>query len=183
MTSPFPGMDPYLEAFWGDIHTRLMAIASRQINADLPGDMQARVEEALRVTEFSVRERTIYPDVVVVETPTQYSAGQQADGSVLVAEPCVLILEEAPTERHIEIVDLRDDGRVITVIEVLSRAKKIGLTGIGAYRKKQNACLAAGVNLVEIDLLPQRRFRAGGSGRTDPRFVSNALSNLCAKGG
>jgi len=25
MPSPFPGMDPYLEAHWGDIHTRLMA--------------------------------------------------------------------------------------------------------------------------------------------------------------
>jgi hypothetical protein len=56
MPSPFPGMDPYLEAYWGDIHTRLMANASRQINAVLPDDMQARVEEGLRVTESGVRE-------------------------------------------------------------------------------------------------------------------------------
>ena len=43
MSSPFPGMDPYLEAHWGDIHTRLMANASRKINLELPDDLQARV--------------------------------------------------------------------------------------------------------------------------------------------
>ena len=42
----------------------------------------------------------------------------------------VLMLEEAPVERHIEIVDLRDDGRVITIIEVLSRGNKVGLAGV-----------------------------------------------------
>ena len=34
--SPFPGMDPYLEQHWGDVHTRLMFYISNQINAQLP---------------------------------------------------------------------------------------------------------------------------------------------------
>jgi hypothetical protein len=158
MPSPFPGMDPYLEVYWGDIHTRLMANASRQINAELPDDMQARIEEGLRVTESGIREGTIYPDVFVVETPDGNRPERRSMGAVPVAEPCVLMLEEAPMPRHIEIIDLRSDGRVITVIEVLSRANKIGLTGIRAYRKKQRACLDAGVNLVEIDLLREGDF-------------------------
>ena len=28
MPSPFPGMDPYLEAHWGDVHTRLIVYGS-----------------------------------------------------------------------------------------------------------------------------------------------------------
>jgi hypothetical protein len=44
-------MDPYLEAHWGDIHTRLMVYASTQLNAQLPRDLQARVEESLAVQE------------------------------------------------------------------------------------------------------------------------------------
>ena len=28
MRSPFPGMDPYLEQFWGDVHHRLITYAS-----------------------------------------------------------------------------------------------------------------------------------------------------------
>jgi hypothetical protein len=68
------------------------------------------------------------------------------------------MLDETPTARHIEIVDLRQDGHVITVIEVLSRANKVGLAGVQAYRRKQQACLDAGVNLVEIDLLREGDF-------------------------
>ena len=45
MKSPFPGMDPYLESYWGDVHTRLMVYASNQINAQLPDELQARVRK------------------------------------------------------------------------------------------------------------------------------------------
>ncbi len=46
MKSPFPGMDPYLEAHWGDVHTTLMVYASRQLNTQLPSDLAARIEES-----------------------------------------------------------------------------------------------------------------------------------------
>ena len=49
MESPFPGMDPYLEGHWGDVHTSLIVYARNQINAQLPNDLQARVEESLAV--------------------------------------------------------------------------------------------------------------------------------------
>ena len=31
MPSPFPGMDPFLEAHWGDVHARLIVNACNQI--------------------------------------------------------------------------------------------------------------------------------------------------------
>jgi len=151
-------MDPYLEMYWGDIHTRLMSNASRQINLELPEDLQARVEECLRVVADGAFDGTIYPDVFVVETPDVEPTGRQTANAVQIAEPLVLILDDAPTARHIEIVDLRDGSRVITAIEVLSRSNKVGLSGVQAYRKKQRTYLEAGINLVEIDLLRDGDF-------------------------
>ncbi|MCY2980937.1 MAG: DUF4058 family protein [Planctomycetota bacterium] len=51
MKSPFPGVDPYLEQHWGDIHTRLIAYLSDQISDQLPRDLQARVEESKPPTQ------------------------------------------------------------------------------------------------------------------------------------
>ena len=64
--SPFPGMDPYLESHWGDIHHRLVNYACDAIQPHLPGDLYARMEERVYVEspqELAAR----YPDVRVVE--------------------------------------------------------------------------------------------------------------------
>jgi hypothetical protein len=47
MPSPFPGMDPYLEQSWGDVHHRLITYATDQLQPTLPGDLRARIEELL----------------------------------------------------------------------------------------------------------------------------------------
>lgn len=60
MKSPFPGMDPYLEQYWGDVHTTLMVYARNQINESLPDDLQARVEESLSVETDEGFHRTVY---------------------------------------------------------------------------------------------------------------------------
>jgi len=66
-------MDPYLEAHWGGVYTRLMVYASNQLNAQLPDDLQARVE----------------------------------GGVAIRAE------DEPRPSRHLEIVDVSDDGRLV----------------------------------------------------------------------
>jgi len=156
--SPFPGMDPYLERYWGDIHTRLMVYASNQLNAQLPDDLQARVEESAGVEIENRRARTVYPDVRVVEEPDRPWAVHETVAVAVtagtVAEPYVVLLEDEPrTQRHLEIVDATDGGRVVTAIEVLSPANKVGLDGPVAYRRKQRQSLEARVNLVEIELV------------------------------
>ena len=37
MRSPFPGMDPYLEQFWGDVHHRLITYTCDALQRHLPG--------------------------------------------------------------------------------------------------------------------------------------------------
>ena len=156
MKSPFPGMDPYLERHWGDVHATLMVYARNQLNAQLPDDLQARVEESLSVEvegdHGNGHSRTIYPDVRIVED-LGGSPSRPSVAAVAVAEPFVIKLDEPRTERHIEIVEVGGDGRVITAIEVLSPANKDNSAGRKAYRQKQEEYLLGGINLVEIDLI------------------------------
>src|SRR3954452_4981557 len=89
MPSPFPGMDPYLEAHWRDVHARLVIYASEALQGVLPSGLRARVEEC----------------VLLEETRT-------APG-VAVAEP--LLVEADPelvTEPFLEIIDCKCGNRV-----------------------------------------------------------------------
>lgn len=151
MSSPFPGMDPYLEAHWRDVHTRVMTYICDQIQEQLPSDLVARVEESVSV-DTDDGARLIAPDVHVVEDFEDAALGVQTE-SVAVAEP-LIVLEEVPqTARHVQILDVSSGERVVTAIEVLSPTKKLTLSGREDYRRKQRDYLNAGVNLVEIDLL------------------------------
>src|SRR5215207_1862924 len=47
MKSPFPGLDPYLEERWGDVHQSLVTYAADQLGASLPDDLRARMEERI----------------------------------------------------------------------------------------------------------------------------------------
>ena len=151
MSSPFPGMDPYLESHWRDVHTRVITYICDQIQEQLPSDLVARVEESVSV-DAEDGARLIAPDVSVVEDFEHAAMGVQS-ASVAVAEP-LLVLEEVPqTARHVQILDVSSGERVVTAIEVLSPTNKLTVSGREDYRRKQRDYLNAGVNLVEIDLL------------------------------
>ena len=45
MKSPFPGMDPYLEAFRGDLHTTLITYARDMLQPQMPSGLRARIQE------------------------------------------------------------------------------------------------------------------------------------------
>jgi hypothetical protein len=49
MNSPFPGMDPYLEQHWGDVHHNLITFAQGFLNERLPRDLRARTEERILI--------------------------------------------------------------------------------------------------------------------------------------
>ena len=156
--SPFPGMDPYLEQFWGDVHSRFVVYMADQINDQLPGDLQARVEEGLMV-DAEDYSRRVYPDVHVAERPEQSFPAGLTQSNVAVAEPCVVALpSELRTERHIEIIDRNSGNRVVTAIELLSPANKCKGPAREAYLRKQREYIDGGVNLVEIDLIRQGTF-------------------------
>lgn len=155
--SPFPGMDPWLEPFWGDVHSRFVVYLADQINEQLPRDLQARVEESLTVDTDNYS-RTIYPDSHVVEEQFDTSPGivaiAVAQSTATAAQPIVVYLgSEGRTQRRIEIIDRNSGGRVVTAIELLSPANKCSQLGRQAYYQKQHEYMNAGVNLMEIDLV------------------------------
>src|SRR6185312_11538835 len=155
LASPFPGMDPWLERFWGDVHHRLITYACDQIQELLPEGLLARMQERVFLEFPESVGRTVYPDGRIVETaPATPAAPPKAAGGVAVAEPLLVHLQSEPlTEGFIEVVDPASKGRVISVLEILSPANKAPGTGQSLYVQKQRELAAAGVSLVEVDLL------------------------------
>jgi len=156
MPSPFPGMDPYLERHWLDVHTKLVTYAADELNRVLPESLVARTEERVAVESELAAVRAIGPDVRVF-SPASETAESTPSG-VVVEAPYKLVLETDPiTERFIRVID--ESGQLITVIEFLSPTNKVA-EGLQAYRQKRSELLAAGVNLVEVDLVRQGDWRA-----------------------
>ncbi len=159
MPSPFPGMDPYLEAHWGDVHSRLVMYISDVLQPGLPKNLYSRVEERVYVETDLDRLASRYPDVRVVEHPSPQSVTLADDpeggaATLMAAEPVLVSLPDNEiTERFIEIRDAGSGQRVVTVVEVLSRANKEKGKGRAAYLEKVEELQAGGVALLEIDLL------------------------------
>ena len=151
MKSPFPGMDPYLEKHWGDVHHSLIQYARDALQPRLPEDLRASVDERLVVECGDIQLRRIAPDVAIVGREMWASSeSEPSSGDVALAEP--LIIEEIEvTEGFIEIRN--DEGRLITAIEFLSPANKSRRDGEKKYLIKQNEVIEARANLVEIDLV------------------------------
>src|SRR5215210_6729473 len=91
MKSPFPGMDPYLEMSWRDVHHRLCSYSCDRIQTQLGPRLRARLDERLIVESALDEDRNIYPDVRVFERPRESSAPAIAVQGVAVAEPDVEI--------------------------------------------------------------------------------------------
>ena len=73
MPSPFPGMDPYLEAphIWPDLHDALATELRNDLNQTLPTPYYARLEmrPELGIIEERIVRQRIVPDVTVVRHP------------------------------------------------------------------------------------------------------------------
>lgn len=156
--NPLPGMNPWLEASWGDIHTSLTTYARDAIQRQLPDDLQARVEEYLSVYEPDqepLQRRRVAPDVQIIEQPNRLSRSAGSTAPLLLDEQPLRIRRrsEPQTLHYLQIVDIKAQRRVITAIEFISLANKTTSAGRRQYLAKQNQFLAAEVNLVEIDLL------------------------------
>jgi hypothetical protein len=155
MRSPFPGMDPYLEQFWGDIHHTMITFARAAIQKDLPRDLVARVGERVYVERWEGDGRNIFPDVRVVEHGRPREPMPTAGTGITLAEPLIIHLDESEPvhQGYIEIIDLKSGRKVVTVIEVLSPSNKVPGPVKDLYLQKQHELHDGGVSLVEIDLL------------------------------
>ncbi|MFO0852637.1 MAG: DUF4058 family protein [Gemmataceae bacterium] len=173
MPSPFPGMDPWLEAptRFPDIHDGLIFLIREAVNAVLPPPYFARA--ATRVYAEDVEHRQ--PDVSLVDPD---GSAPDTGAALTVFEQAGLLLVEPegdPVEEKYLEVRSGDGERLVTAVEVLSPANKGYGKGWEAYQEKQEEYRAGRVAVVEIDLLragrhvtavPLGRLRAAAPGYT-----------------
>lgn len=153
MESPFPGMDPYLQQYWRDVHHSLITYARDQLQPNLPTELRARVEERVFVESEETEYRAFYPDVHVVERGARPQPVPAPKSDVAVDDPLVIHLDDEPlSQGYIEIIDAGSGSRVITVIELLSPSNKAPGEGQDLYLQKQREVRAARASLVEVDL-------------------------------
>ncbi len=155
--SPFPGMDPYLEQDWLDVHSALVTYTRDQLQDRLPSDLCARMESRVLVEdeEGDSKPRARHPDVRLVESGGGGGTAVLDRPNATTAEPDMILVEARPepaTQRYIQIIDVQTGGRVVTSIELISPSNKRPGPGQQLYLAKQEECLNAGVSLVEIDL-------------------------------
>ncbi len=161
MISPFPGMDPFLELRWQDVHTSLMTYIRDQLQEQLPADLLARMNERV-VMEFTDDEpaprdphASGRPDVGIMESSggIAVAAPPMIDRELAVPSGIMIREFEFPeTEPFIEIVDAQTGARIITIIELVSPTNGQSGSGRDSYLAKQKSTLKAKVNLIEIDL-------------------------------
>jgi hypothetical protein len=155
MPSPFPGMDPFIEAsgLWGDFHGGMLAAIRAELNQRLPRGYAATIDLYVWTPERKTvrRRRRVEPDVYVRE---EKRGPLQSTGTTTIAAPNTILLPavERRKRRSVKIMDVRT-RQVITVIELLSPSNKEAGDDRKNYLDKRNEYLANGLNLVEIDLL------------------------------
>jgi hypothetical protein len=153
MQSPFPGMDPYLEMNWRDVHNSLCTYARDLLQPQLRPALLARIDERLMVETEIEESRSIYPEVSVVQKfPRSWIANTASATGV--AEPLRIEIPDDPAyDGYVQIIDPRNGYKVITVIEFLSISNKTLGKGADQYREKQQESIDARISIVEIDLL------------------------------
>lgn len=154
MPSPFPGMDPYLEdaARWPDLHQSLITYIRDALQPTIRPRYHARIGERLYVVQPA---HGILPDVFVIQRE-RVPAGPVMTTTLAPDAPVLISgLPEEVREVFVEIVDLAEGARVVTIIEVLSPTNKTAGKDHEYYCRRQEEILASPVNLVEIDLLRQ----------------------------
>lgn len=156
MPSPFPGMDPLIEAagLWHDFHGTFIHCWRDAIMAALPEDYVARTDERLTISE-STGERLghLSPDITLSQTSLSRTktGGSRFAGALLEPHVIPVLIEEEIRETFIEIYRLSDE-RLITVVELLSPSNKDSRDRSQCLAKR-HSILRQEVHLVELDLL------------------------------
>lgn len=155
-TNPFPGMNPFLEHSWPDVHATLITYIRDELSPALLDDLTSKSGMRICVLDESAGVSNYRADIAILEDPADtWKSGlapvwspEPTDSSAIVTAPVILHVD-APRERWIEIRS--DSGTLVTVIELLSPTNKTH--GRIAYQNKRRDYSDAGVNVVEIDLL------------------------------
>ena len=166
MQSPFPGMDPYIEAcdLWEGFHNHLIEAIYQSIATTLPRgytvDTGVRSYVVLMEAEGK-KEHLAKADVTITESAAGKKPRKKR-GGVAVAElaeagesvPMEALVAEKFEESFVEIYAQLEESVLVTSIEVLSPSnKRRGTEGWLEYNRKRQAMLLGRANFIEIDLL------------------------------
>jgi hypothetical protein len=172
MRSPFPGMDPYIEACnrWEDFHGKLISEMERVLAQAVPERYFVLVGERSYVVLSSrdqrQRDYLLQSDVAVTSASGDTNASPQASTSAVAVAPEMqlspvtmhALVETEYRETYVEIRDFQEGQKLVTGIEVLSPSnKRTGTSGRRQYLRKRQVLLEGEANFVEIDLLRKGR--------------------------
>jgi Protein of unknown function (DUF4058) len=177
MESPFPGMDPYLEApgLWPDVHHRLISTMAEQLQPLLASRYTAVIVPYVTLETLDIAiSRLVVPDVAVIGREDS-GGGGTATLTVAIAAPPLVghVALEIPTRySRIEIRTVAGET-LVTAIELLPPAnKRPGTEGVDAYERKRRELFRSDAHLLEIDLLRGgKRPDAGIDLPDEPYFV------------
>lgn len=176
MTTPFPGMDPYLErhSLWKELHTSLIVGIQRFLNPLLRPHYRVAIEQRNYLALLTPDDELVgIPDVLIIPQGQQSNALSSSTmvADVSTIEPLVgeLPVPEEVRERYLEIRDIKTQ-EIVTVIEILSPTNKITKDGRKQYEQKRSDVLGSTTNLIEIDLLREGKpFDIKLPGNRSPR--------------
>src|SRR5687767_10986822 len=133
MSLLFPGMDPYLEhpVLWEGVPSRLIVAMANQLQPLLDPRYVASVEERVFIEGPQRR----IPDVwrTMDESPGPATALVDTDSAVVVE-----VEELEVHQKGIEILDLYNSMKLVTVVELLSPTNKSPGPGRESYLAKQH---------------------------------------------
>jgi Protein of unknown function (DUF4058) len=166
MKSPFPGMDPYIEAggLWEGFHNRLIHNIDDTLAQLLPRGYT--IDTAVRsyvvlLGPAGKDEHLAKPDVTVTNAAPRKKPRKKKGGVATVEAdlgddslPMQAFIAEKFEETFVEIYLEQEERILVTCIEVLSPSnKRPGSEGWHEYNRKRQAFLLGQANFIEIDLL------------------------------
>jgi hypothetical protein len=183
MSTPFSGMDPYLERpnLWSNVHNSLIASIRDFLTPRLRPRYFVAIEERSYLDDPLPASFMAVPDVgvlgpysprpvAVLEWPTTRTEPQIIELPMpeQIRETYLSIQEVGSSDLATEMwLNGEDDGlKVVTILEILSPWNKASREGRAQYTRKREEVINSFTNLVEIDLL-----RAG------QRFVQTRNNN------
>lgn len=154
MSSPFPGMNPYLEqeTVWHDFHQTFIVAMSNALVPQVRPTYLVKLEQLLFIDGGSTDARSSLRPLAAIP-PTDISSNRIPQTTlhppVIARLPLNVDIEK---HAYIEIRD-RESRELITVIELLSPSNKKTGSDREQYLAKRRHLSATGVHLVELDLL------------------------------
>jgi hypothetical protein len=173
MPSPFPGMDPYLEApeFWSEVHNRMIVAIADDLSPKLRPHYRVAIDQRIYLSSGDEKQ-VVVPDVTVTaRSPAKSPA--IATLTPPTTQPIAISLElpEEVRESYLEVREAAT-GRVVTIVELLSPKNKRTGEGRIAYDRKRQQVLASATHFVEIDLLRRgQHFPLGQQSVATPYYV------------